>query len=96
MRKKVKCERNHGKGEEKGEFGNPWSESYPNHAYTLFPYLIHCSMLVFLKYFVDKEIQICIYHYFLFAYIHCDNYVIVCIIILHTISCLYEFTSIFI
>jgi hypothetical protein len=37
-------------------------------------------MLVFLKYFVDKEIQIFIYHYFLFAYIYCDNYVIVYII----------------
>jgi hypothetical protein len=42
--------------------------------------LIHCSTLIFLKYFVDKEIQICIYHYFLLAYIHCDHYVIVCII----------------
>ncbi len=50
-------------------------------------------MLVFLKYFVDKEIQICIYHYFLCAYIYRDNYVIFYII---KFSCLYEFTSILI
>ncbi len=27
MRKKVKCETNHGISKKKGEFGNPWSES---------------------------------------------------------------------
>jgi hypothetical protein len=86
MRKKRKCETNHGKSENKNEFGNPWSGSLGfkcDAPIMLIPYS-HLFDSVFdasfLKYFVDKEIQICIYHYFFFAYIHCDNYVIVCII----------------
>jgi hypothetical protein len=37
-------------------------------------------MFVFKKYVVNKETQVFIYHYYVFAYNNCDNYVIICIL----------------